>query len=71
MSKKNKHNPDYLKNTTADVMKHGSGPAVPNEQWQMNRNITPAGDDSGWGAFLPRAGKNRPQPYTKLNECDH
>ncbi len=68
---KTKHNPDYAKNRTADVIKHGSGRAVPNEQWEMNRNLTPDGRANGWGAFLPMAGKDRPQPYTKTNECDH
>lgn len=71
MSKKTKHNPDYEKNRTADVIKHGSGRAIPNEHWQINTNITPAGLPNGWGAFLPQAGKDRPQPYTKINECDH
>jgi hypothetical protein len=71
MSKKNKHNPDYLKNRTADVIKHGDALANPNSQWEMNRDITPEGESDGWGAFLPRAGRNRPTPYTKLNECDH
>lgn len=71
MSKKIKHNPDYLKNVTADVIKHGNGPAIPQDQWHINVNITPAGDNSAWGAFLPRTGKDRPQPTTKINECDH
>ena len=71
MAKHNKHNPDYLKNRTADVVKHGNGRAVPNEQWELNTDITPPGDNTGWGAFLPRSGKDRPQPTTKINECDH
>lgn len=71
MSKKTHHNPDYSKNRTEDVIKHGDGRAVPNDHWQVNVNITPHGNDSGWGAFLPRSGKDRPQPYTKINECDH
>ena len=71
MSKKTHHAPDYAKDRTADVIKHGSGPAVPNTQWEMNRDITPEGDSTGWGAFLPRPGKARPTPHTKLNECDH
>ncbi len=71
MSKHNKHNPDYLKNTTADVIKNGDGRSVPNEHWQVNRDITPHGESNGWGAFLPRAGKDRPQPHVKTNECDH
>jgi len=69
--KKSSHAPDYAKNRTADVIMKGSGPCVPQEHWQMNRDITPEGDNSGWGAFLPRQGKNRPTPHTKLNECDH
>lgn len=71
MITKNKHNPDYIKNKTADVVKHGNGPAVPNEYWQVNRDLTPAGESNAWGAFLPRAGKERPTPHTKTNECDH
>ncbi len=71
MSKKTKHNPDYLKNRTADVIKHGDGKAVPNEHWEVNRDLTPAGNDTAWGAFLPREGKKRPTPHTKTNECDH
>ncbi len=71
MKKKVQHNPDYLKNVTADVIKHGDGRAVPNEQWEVNRDATPAGNNSGWGAFLPRAGKDRPTPHVKINECDH
>ena len=65
------HNPDYLKNKTADVIMHGSENCVPNKQSQKNHNITPEGDNSAWGAFLPRKGKDRPTPHTKLNECDH
>lgn len=68
---KTKHNPDYTKNKTADVIKHGSGPADPSKQWEMNRDLTPKGADNAWGAFLPRSGKDRPTPHTKTNECDH
>lgn len=71
MSKKNQHNPDYAKNKTADVIKHGSGDAVPSKQWQNNRNLTPAGSDRPSEVFLPRAGKDRPTPHVKTNECDH
>lgn len=71
MAKHTKHNPDYVKNRTADVIKHGSSPAVPNTQWEVNMNLTPRGEDNGWGAFLPRCGKDRPTPYVKTNECDH
>lgn len=68
---KTKHNPDYVKDKDADVIKHGSGRAVPNDHWEMNRDLTPEGDNSGYGAFNPRKGKDRPTVYTKTNECDH
>lgn len=71
MAKKVHHNPDYAKDRTADVIKKGSGRAVPNDQWQKNMDITPQGADNSWGAFLPRSGKDRPTPHTKINECDH
>lgn len=71
MPKHDKHNPDYAKDKTADVIKHGSGRAVPNDHWEMNRDLTPKGSDNSWGAFLPRPGKDRPTPHTKTNECDH
>lgn len=65
------HAPDYIKNKTADVIKHGSGRAVPNEQWEKNMNLTPAGSDDGHGAFNPREAYKRPTVYPKTNECDH
>jgi len=46
-------------------------PAVPQEQWLINLNLTPEGDNSAWGAFLPRNPSNRPTPHVKINECDH
>jgi hypothetical protein len=69
--KKTHHAPDYAKDKTADVIKHGSGPAVPNKQWEKNMDLTPAGSSTGKGAFLPRAGKDRPCTHVKTNECDH
>ena len=69
--KKVHHAPDYAKDRTADVIKHGNGRAVPTEQWEVNRDATPAGDWTGWGAFLPQSGKSRPTPHVKINECDH
>jgi hypothetical protein len=43
-----------------------------NDHWQVNVDITPEGNDD-WpsASFLPRAGKKRPTPHKKLNECDH
>ena len=71
MKKKMHHAPDYAKDRTADVIPHGSGRAVPNEQWQINMDLTPRGAPNGWGAFLPYEGRLRPTPHTKTNECDH
>ena len=71
MAKKVHHAPDYAKNKTADVIKHGSGRAVPNEQWEMNLNLTPSGRPDAWGAFLPMPGKDRPTTHVKTNECDY
>ena len=65
------HAPDYIKNITADVIKHGSGRAVPNEQWQMNMNLTPDGHPNPREAFNPMKGKDRPCTHVKTNECDH
>lgn len=65
------HNPDYSKNKTADVIKHGSGRAVPNEQWQKNMNLTPSGSPTPKGAFNPMSPKDRPCTHVKTNECDH
>lgn len=71
MVKKIHHNPDYSKNKTADVIKKGSGPAIPKEHWEINRQLTPDGTDSSYGAFFPRSGKSRPCMHIKINECDH
>jgi hypothetical protein len=71
MSKHTVHNPDYTKDKTADVVKKGSGPAVPQDHWQVNKDLTPSGKPDGWGAFLPMRAKDRPTPHTKTNECDH
>ena len=70
--KKKRHDPDYSKDKTADVIPKGWGCAVPNEHWQMNVDITPAGKrNDPAGAFLPQSGTTRPQPHTKINACDH
>jgi len=70
--KKKHHAPDYVKNVDADVIMKGWSDAVPNEHWQVNVDITPAGiRNEPAGAFLPQSGTTRPQPHTKLNDCDH
>ena len=71
MANKTHHNPDYAKDKTADVIKKGSGRAVPNEHWQKNMNLTPDGSPTAAGAFLPMTGKTRPATHTKTNECDY
>lgn len=68
---KTHHNPDYAKDKTADVIKHGSGRAVPNEQWQKNMNLTPDGHPNPKEAFNPMKAKDRPCTHIKTNECDH
>ncbi len=71
MSKKTHHNPDYAKDKTADVIKKGSGRAVPNDHWQINMDLTPDGHTTASGAFLPMRSRDRPCTYVKTNECDH
>jgi len=72
MHKKNHHAPDYAKNKDADVIKKGSGRAIPNGQWEHLVNATPAGiPNDPAGAFLPMPGKIRPVPHKKINECDY
>jgi hypothetical protein len=72
VTQKTVHGIDALKRKDASVIKHGQGPAVPNEQWEMNINATPAGADRpSCDNWLPRAGKDRPTPHKKINECDH
>lgn len=68
---KTHHAPDYNKDKTADVIKHGSGRAVPNEQWQKNMNLTPDAKPTPAGAFNPMKAKDRPCTHVKTNECDH
>ena len=71
MAKKTHHAPDYAKDKTADVIKKGSGPAVPNMQWEKNMDLTPSGSPNASGAFNPMPGRIRPCTHAKTNECDH
>lgn len=71
MVKQTKHNPDYIKNKDADVVKHGLGRAVPDKEWCKNIDLTPEGNNSPAGAFLPRKARDRPSCHVKVNECDH
>jgi hypothetical protein len=72
--KKIHHAPDYSKDKDADVIPKGNKRAIPNEYWQKEvcKSVFPEGmDDDPMGAFLPKSGKNRPQPHVKINQCDH
>jgi hypothetical protein len=66
-----KHNPDYSKNKTSDLIKKGSGMAIPGRQWEKNMNLTPSGAPTSTGAFNPMSPKNRPCTHVKTNECDY
>ena len=56
----------------ADVTMKGKNRAVPNAQWEMIVNATPAGiPNDPAGAFLPMPGRIRPVPHMKINECDY
>jgi hypothetical protein len=42
------------------------------EHWEKHFPMSAEGcGDDPAGAFLPRPGKDRPQPHQKINECDH
>ena len=46
--------------------------AIPNKQWEIDVDLTPAGNDRlPSHSFLPMRGKDRAVPHTKTNECDH
>jgi hypothetical protein len=66
------HGKDAVKRNDADVVKKGSGRAVPNEQWEYRFNASPVGipNDSAT-AFDPMPSKMRPRTYIKTNECDY
>lgn len=71
---KTHHAPDYSKDKDADVIKKGSGKAVPDEHWvkDVGNSVFPRhnGNDPKT-AFLACRAKDRPQPHEKINECDH
>lgn len=71
MPKHTKHNPDYTKDRTADIIKKGTDSAIPQEYYQTNHNLTPSQMNDGLGAFNPKRSKDRPQVYVKTNECDN
>lgn len=65
------HAPDYIKNKDASVIKKGSGRAVPDEQWEVNLNLTPDGKPEPKTCFNPMRPKDRAHMHVKVNECDH
>ncbi len=70
--KKIHHAPDYVKNKDASVIPKGNKRAVPNGHWEFRVPASAEGfGDDPAGAFLPRPGKDRPQPHEKINECDY
>jgi len=72
VKQKTVHGIDSVKRKTASVVMHGYGQLPCNEQWEVNLDATPAGmTNDPSGAFLPQSGTKRPQPHTKINDCDH
>lgn len=39
--------------------------------WEKHILINREGKNTPENAFLPKQGKNRPQPHVKINELDH
>lgn len=66
---KDHHHHDHGKD--ASVPAKGSKPAIPNKEWEKQYVLSPCGSDTPAGAFLPKRGRERPQPHEKVNECDH
>lgn len=71
MPKKTHHAPDYAKNKDADVIKKGSGRAIPNEQWERKVTCAYGIPNDPATAFDPMPSKLRPRTYPKTNECDY
>ena len=63
------HHDDHGPN--ASVPGKGSARAISGEAWEMHYNPSPEGSSTPAGAFLPKRSKIRPQPHSKINECDH
>ena len=40
------------------------------DHWEKHIDMNPQGKSPEY-AFLPKKGKDRPQPHVKLNDCDH
>lgn len=52
-------------------MRKDTKPPVPKEHWEKKYSPTAATGDKYMDAFLPKKGKDRPQPHNKVNETDH
>lgn len=48
-----------------------SSKTLPQDDWQVNINLTPQGNNTYVGAWNPIPGKERPTTHVKINECDH
>jgi hypothetical protein len=59
------HGPD------ASVPGKGNKPVNCCEAWEQHYKYDPTAGNTPAGAFLPKRSKDRPQPHTKVNECDH
>lgn len=74
VKEKTVHTKQALARKDADVVKKGSGPAVPQEPWVQDVGpsvfATGYGNDPA-GAFLARPAKNRATPHKKVNEYDY
>lgn len=58
--------------TMASQPHGGDGPTVPNEPWERHYDVTQKVETNNHqNAFLPKRASIRPQPYVKVNECDH
>jgi len=68
------HGVDSIKRKDASVVKRGTAPAVPCDQWQMDvgKSVFAQGyGNDPAGAFLARPAKDRATPHKKINECDY
>lgn len=66
------HGKDAVKRKDADVVKKGSGRAIPNEPWEKMVNASPVGKPNDPATcFDPMPSRLRPRTYNKINETDY
>jgi hypothetical protein len=63
--KHDNHGPD------ASVPAKGNAPVNGKQHWEQHYKYDPTATNTPAGAFLPKRSKDRPQPHSKVNECDH